>query len=122
MISEESFIHTFIVRNRRGRLLYELADPKKRHAALDRFCHSSADLLDPKHIVCTVRSFKEIPAEFLNQEECVILSPDPSFDQKKMTFAQALEEADLCFDAMILLSKPYCAVKEESPGNIFLLK
>ena len=48
--AEERFVRTYIRKNRRERLLYELTAPKKRYAGLERFCHGAGDLLDPEKI------------------------------------------------------------------------
>lgn len=37
--AEKHFVQTFIRRNRRERLLYELTTPKKRMDGVSRFCH-----------------------------------------------------------------------------------
>ncbi len=48
--AEERFVNSFIRKERRRRLLYELSTPKKRYAAVDRFCHQAEELLVPAKI------------------------------------------------------------------------
>lgn len=48
---ENEFIETFIAKNRRERLKYELKHPQKRFLATDRFSHRAAELLTPENIV-----------------------------------------------------------------------
>ncbi len=43
---EEEFVHTYIVKNKRERLLFELQG-KKRSEAIGRFCHRTDELLIP---------------------------------------------------------------------------
>ena len=46
---EREFVNTFVIKNMRERLLFELLSGKKRNKSLSRFAHSSADILDPKY-------------------------------------------------------------------------
>ena len=45
---EREFVNTFVIKNMRERLLFELSG-KKRNKSLSRFAHSFADILDPKY-------------------------------------------------------------------------
>ena len=48
---EIRFIRSYIRKERRERLLYELTSPKKRYDGLSRYCHQADDLLDNRTIL-----------------------------------------------------------------------
>ena len=115
---EKEFVQTYIVKNRRERLLYELTSDKKRYQGLDRFCHECDELLDPKKIVLKGNDIRR-EKDFLkytkgHDETCIILSPDPSLDGLKMTLNEALEINKQCLDASIILGKGLCVVRSEA--------
>lgn len=45
--AEKYFVDTFVRKDRRERLWYELSHPNRRYRGLSRFCHQSTDLLRP---------------------------------------------------------------------------
>ena len=50
-LNERYFVQTFIRKDRRERLLYELTTPGKRYDGISRFCHQAKGLLDPAKII-----------------------------------------------------------------------
>ena len=49
--NEQHFVQSFIIKNRRERLLYELTTPEKRYDGVSRFCHQAKELLEPAKII-----------------------------------------------------------------------
>ena len=113
-LSEERFVRSFIKKSRRERLLHELTSPKKRYSGISRFCHNSGDLLDPRKIHMEGEGLDR-SAEFLNfvrdhKESCFLMSPDSFVDGQWMPFAQAVEQAVLYPDAVIIIGSSYAVV------------
>lgn len=48
--AERRFVQSFIRKNRRERVLFELTTPEKRYDGVSRFCHQAEELLDPTKI------------------------------------------------------------------------
>lgn len=44
------FVKNFIIKQKRERILYELASNKKRKNAISRFCHMASDYIDIKKL------------------------------------------------------------------------
>lgn len=116
--AQSAFVETYIRPERRERLGYELSHPQKRGRGLDRFCHRSADLLDPKRIFLWGRDLmrQEAFLRFAAQhpEECVILSPDAVLDGQVLPLADALSLCLLCLDASIIVGDGFAVVREEA--------
>ena len=125
--AEERFVRTYIRKNRRERLLYELTAPKKRYAGLERFCHGAGDLLDPEKIRLQGDNPERQPlfeALLRRDEACVLLSPDPWLDGRRMRFSEAWPLVRGSLDAVILLGPDFAVVRQEAmPGGqgLFLL-
>ncbi len=119
-LSEERFVRSFIKKSRRERLLHELTSPKKRYSGISRFCHNSGDLLDPRKILMEGEDLDR-SAEFLNfvkehEESCFLMSPDSFVDGKWLPFAEAVEQAVLCPDAVVIIGCNFAVVFSE-PGK-----
>ena len=111
---ERRFVESFIVKNRRERLLNMLTTPKKRHEGLSRFCHRAKDLLDPDRIIMEGEDLERRP-EFMSfakahGEMCLVLSPDPFVDGQLLPFEDAVIQAVMSFDAVIIIGKDFAAV------------
>ena len=125
--AEERFVRTYIRKNRRERLLYELTAPKKRYAGLERFCHGAGDLLDPEKIRLQGDNPERQPlfeALLRRDEACVLLSPDPWLDGRRLRFSEAWPLVRGSLDAVILLGTDFAVVRQEAmPGGqgLFLL-
>lgn len=116
--SETEFVRNYIRREKRDRLLHELTDRKKRSRGLDRFCHQSAQLIDPKRILLSGNDLGQ-QEEFcrfvsLHEEPTVILSPNPVLDGMVLPLADAVREAMADADASIVLGTGYALVNGEA--------
>ena len=94
--AEERFVRTYIRKNRRERLLYELTTPKKRYRGISRFCHRAKDLLDPAFLVAEGEDLERLPAfrQFVREHSgpCLLLSPYPWLDEEIMPLEKAVEQ------------------------------
>ncbi len=116
--SETEFVLNYIRPEKRERLLHELTDRKKRSRGLDRFCHQSAQLIDPKRILLSGRDLgqQEEFRRFVSshEEQTVILSPNPALDGMILPFADAVRIAMADADASIVLGTDYVLVNGEA--------
>ena len=92
--TEQHFVQSFIRKNRRERLLYELTTPEKRYDGVSRFCHQAQDFLDPAKIVMEGEDL-ERRSEFerfarQHDEPCFVLSPDFWLDEQETVLACSL--------------------------------
>lgn len=119
--AEERFVNSFIRKERRRRLLYELSSPKKRYDAVDRFCHQAPVLLDPVKIVLEGEDL-ERRAEFrtfLREREGPCLMLTPAFPEgQTLPLTRAVEQALLFPDAAVILGGDFAVVfGEPMPGG-----
>ena len=114
---EEYFVRTFIRKDRRERLLYELTTPKKRYDGLDRFCHQANEVLDPSKIILEGSDLEKDPKfeRFLNQhnEDCLVLSPAFYDDGQILSLKEAVEFAIAFPDAVIIIGNGFSMVFTE---------
>ncbi|MBR2672881.1 MAG: hypothetical protein IKE27_11840 [Oscillospiraceae bacterium] len=114
---ERYFANTFIVKNRRERLLYELNTPGKRYDGLSRFCHNAKDLLDPSRIIMEGENIERDHAfyEFSrdHDELCYVISPDLYEDGEYLFLDDALDIATIGLDAMIIIGSTFAVVFDE---------
>ncbi len=115
--AEEHFVNTFIKKNRRERLLLELKDEKKRYRGISRFCHTSEDLLDQAKIIMSGKDMETLPgfADFIRQhdENCLVLSLFPFIDGEQLPLKEAVEQAVMCPDAVLILGSSFALVYGE---------
>ena len=115
--NERLFVQTYIRKDRRDRLLYELTDPVKRYDGLERFCHHAADLLDMNKVMMTGEDLERTDRfqSFADKhkEDCVLLSPDGNIDGLVLPFRNAVDTAVACFDAVIILGDRFALVMGE---------
>ena len=111
------FVNTFIVKNRRERLLHELTTPQKRYRGISRFCHRAKDLLDPAFLVAEGEDLERLPAfrQFVREHDgpCLLLSPYAWLDEEVMPLWMAVEQAAVCPDAVLILGDGFAVVFEE---------
>lgn len=123
MNEEEMFVNMFIVKNRRERLLYEFSRPDKRRNALTRFCHQAEDLIDPVTVVYKGNNLNSDTAvQFLKRHDGICQLMTPEEETKQLPFEEAVKELRMNPDAAIIAGNRFAAVKEEPPGNIWLLE
>ena len=115
--AEERFVRTFIRKERRERLLYELTTPKKRSRGLERVCHGAGDLLDPGKIRLRGEDMDRSPAFQVFVEEhdgsCLLLSPDASLDGLSVSFREAAGIAAAWPDAVVVIGEGFALVYGE---------
>ena len=112
--AERHFVQSFIRKNRRERLLYELTTPKKRYDGVSRFCHQSREFLDPAKILMEGEDL-ERRSEFerfvrQHDELCFVLSPDFWLDEQFLPLRDAVGQATVCPDAVLILGSTFAVV------------
>lgn len=114
---EEHFVNTFINKSRRERLLHELTKPDKRYEGISRFCHQAKQLLDPSKIIMEGNDIDRCPkfTDFVRQhnETCLMLSPDYAMDGQLLPLPEALNNASICPDAVIIAGSSFAIVFTE---------
>lgn len=112
--AELRFAESFIRKNRRERLLYELTTPEKRYDGLSRFCHQAEEFLDPSKIIMEGEDLERRTEfeRFLRQHDelCLVLSPELAPDGIELPLRDAVAEALLCFDAVLILGSGFAVI------------
>ena len=114
---EEHLVRSFIRKDRRERLLFELTKPAKRYDGVSRFCHQADDFIDKSKIRMSGPDLNHRP-EFLqfvrsHEEPCYILSPDYSLDGCRLSHSEAVQQASMNADAVVILGKSFLIVFTE---------
>ena len=125
--AERRFIQSYIRKERRERLLYELTNPGKRYGGLSRFCHHADALLDRSKLLMSGTNLYR-QKNFLNfiahhEELCFVLSPyfnqeEPLSTQKAVALAKSFP--DVC----IIIGNCFAVIQteaERSGQNKYLL-
>ena len=115
---ERYFVQNFIKKERRERLMYELASIERQLAGIDRFSHHAADLLDPKKIAMQGEDLERRP-EFrrfaeTHDELCMILSTDFYMDEYLLPLGTAVMLAAESPEAALILGSSFAVVFGES--------
>lgn len=74
---EYEFVETFINKNKKDRLIYELRSNKKRENAIMRFCHNEKSIINENKIVKISKGkvdYSEFVNFFANEKKCYYLS------------------------------------------------
>ena len=112
--NERHFVQAFIRKNRRDRLLYELTTPEKRYEGVSRFCHQTKDLLEPSKIIMEGEDINRRPEfeQFVRQHDeiCFVLSPDFYMDEQFLPFRDAVDQAIICLDAILIIGSSFAVV------------
>ena len=113
-IAEQYFVQTFIKKNRRDRLLFELSAEKRRYDGLSRFCHQAGELLDPAKIIAAGDDLERRP-EFLrfvkqHDEACYVISPDYEMDGRTLQTKDAVSLAAAFYDAVIIIGSTFAII------------
>ena len=126
--AERYFAEAFVLENRRERLAYELAHPKKRYRALSRFCHQAETLLDPARIRIRdggTAGWAALTAfAAAHDAEVTVVSPDPWLDGLSLPFTEAVRRLPDAQDAAILIGPGFAVVRAEpmrGPTPLYLL-
>ena len=111
---EQHFVRAFIRKNRRERLLYELTTPEKRYDGVSRFCHQAKDLLEPSKIIMEGEDLDRRPAfaRFVQQHDeiCFVLSPDFYMDEQFLPLRDAVDQAIISLDAVLIMGSSFAVV------------
>ena len=112
--NERHFVQAFIRKNRRDRLLYELTTPEKRYEGVSRFCHQAKDLLEPSKIIMEGEDINrrlEFEQFVWQQDEiCFVLSPDFYMDEQFLPFRDAVDQAIICLDAILIIGSSFAVI------------
>ena len=112
--NERHFVQAFIRKNRRDRLLYELTTPEKRYEGVSRFCHQAKDLLEPSKIIMEGEDINRRPEfeQFVRQHDeiCFVLSPDFYMDEQFLPFRDAVDQAIICLDAILIIGSSFAVI------------
>ena len=112
--NEQHFVQSFIRKNRRERLLYELSTPEKRYDGVSRFCHQAKELLDPSKIIMEGEDLDRRPEfdSFVQQhdETCFVLSPEFYTDEQFLPLRDAVHKAIISLDAVIIMGSTFAVV------------
>ena len=112
--NEKRFVQAFIRKDRRERLLYELTTPEKRYDGISRFCHQAKQLLDPSKIVMEGEDLDRSPGfeRFvkLHDEICSVLSPGSCMEERTLPLKDAVREAVLSPDAVVIIGSAFAVV------------
>lgn len=113
-MDEGQFVRLFIRKERRERLMYELTHPEKQRDGLDRFCHQSKELLDPKRVMMEGgdlerrEDFRRFVAE--HDELCFVLSLEFYLDEALLPLQEAVRQAAFSMDAVLILGSNFAIV------------
>lgn len=119
--TEKYFVNTYIRKDRRERLLYELSTPKKRYEGISRFCHCSKELIDPSKIamegdgIDRDRGFTDFLAR--HNEICLVLSPENCDEDLFLPLKESMDIASLGLDAMVIIGSCFAVVFGEPSKN-----
>ncbi len=112
--NERQFVQAFIRKNRRERLIYELTTPEKRYDGVSRFCHQARELLDLSKIIMEGEDLERRPefGHFVQQhdEPCFVLSPDSFLDEQILPLKDAVHQAILGPDAVLIIGSTFAVV------------
>lgn len=92
---EKDFAMTYIVKQKRERLLYELFNKKKRLSAIGRFCHTAIEYIDERKIFyCGEKISQKELLEFIDaaDDKCYIISWNSDFDGNWLNAEEALKK------------------------------
>lgn len=112
--AEQYFVQTYIKKNRRDRLFFELSAEKRRYDGLSRFCHQAGELLDSAKIIAAGDDLERRP-EFLrfvkhHDDTCYVISPDYEMDGRTLQTKDAVSLAAAFYDAVIIIGSTFAII------------
>ena len=112
--AERRFVQSFIRKNRRERVLFELTTREKRYDGVSRFCHQAEELLDPTKIAMQGEDLDRRPEfdQFIREytETVFVLSPDSYMDEQFLPLKDAVQKTVMCPDAVLILGSTFAIV------------
>ena len=112
--AERRFVQSFIRKNRRERVLFELTTPEKRYDGVSRFCHQAEELLNPTKIAMQGEDLDRRPEfdQFIREytETVFVLSPDSYMDEQFLPLKDAVQKTVMCPDAVLILGSTFAIV------------
>ena len=96
---EKLFVAQFVRRNRRERLLHELADDRKRRHGIARFCHLADDILDMDKVIyrgddLNADRIGEMLAGYGCAKECWVMAYNEYLDGRTLPWREAWREVN----------------------------
>lgn len=96
---EKLFVAQFVRRNRRERLLHELADGRKRRHGIARFCHLSDEILDMSRVIyrgddLDADQIGGMLAGYGCAKECRIMAYNEYLDGRTLPWREAWREVN----------------------------
>lgn len=118
--NERHFVQSFIRKDRRERLLYELTAPEKRYEGISRFCHQAKELLEPSRIIMMGEDLDRRPEfeRFVHDHDeiCLVFSPGSCLDGQFLSLKAAIRQAVDYPDAVLIMGSTFAVVFGE-PGK-----
>lgn len=121
-ILETNFINSFIVKNKKERLIHEFSNPKKRENAILRFSHNVESIINVKFIkyICNIDNLKQI----VNLTGNVYVISMEKIDGENCLFEDAIVHLSEQYMPVIVITDNYVIIKSEcdsTKDNIFIL-
>ena len=115
---EKRFVDSFVRKDRRERLLFELSTPSKRYSGVSRFCHQSADFINKSKVMMQGDNLEFRPefTSFVKEhdEKCYIMSPDYSLDRSCRSLKDAVEIVAMGTEAAVIVGSSFAVVFGEA--------
>lgn len=94
---EKNFVNTYITKNKRERILFELLNSNKRVHAIGRFCHGSLKYLVESTIIyqgdkISTGEMLSMIKEHTKEKQCYVIAYNEYLDQQFMENQSALRE------------------------------
>lgn len=115
---EKRFVESFVRKDRRERLLFELSTQSKRYSGVSRFCHQSGELIDKSKVRMQGENLEFRPEfrSFVKEhdEQCYVMSPDYSVDRSCLFLKDAVEIVAMGTEAAVIVGSSFAVVFGEA--------
>ena len=115
---EKRFVESFVRKDRRERLLFELSTQAKRYSGVSRFCHQSGELIDKSKVRMQGENLEFRPEfrSFVKEhdEQCYVMSPDYSLDCGYLPLNDAVEAVAIGTEAAVIVGSSFAVVFGEA--------
>jgi hypothetical protein len=114
---EKLFVYTFLHKEKRNRVLFELSSKNKREHILDRLWNVSP-LYREEYIIklpfqCDTDQFKECLGKYGCKNNCYVMSGYPDFDRKFLTIDEGIVAVCETCPTILILSEKLAFFKDE---------